>query len=99
MPGSVGGDPAVDASRYYEGNVCVVPARHSLARLDRARWAAAGLMNDRGATIHAVTTGGDDIADARVRVAMVRLDAATYDSLRRIGFDILSLEIWLRPVR
>ncbi|MGN9911344.1 hypothetical protein ACTMTJ_27675 [Phytohabitans sp. LJ34] len=100
--GVVGEDPATvqaELARLYDGNVCVVAARNTLATLDRVRWAAADVMGDRRSTIHSVMTGDDDAGDARVAVGMVRLDAATYDRLRPIGFDRLSLNPWLRPVR
>lgn len=100
--GVVGEDPAAAQkalARLYDGNLCVVAARNTLAQLDRARWAAAEVMGDRQTTIHSVTTGDDDAADARVAVGMVRLDPTTYDKLRKIGLDRLSLNPWLRPVR
>jgi hypothetical protein len=56
-------------------------------------------MKDRQRTIHAVTTGEGGVGEARVTVGLVRLDADTYDKLRTIGLDRLSIDPWLRPVR
>lgn len=100
--GVVGETPAAaqaELARYYDGNLCVVKATNSLAQLDNARWAAAAIMNDQRTTIHSVTTGDDDPEDPRVMVRMVRLDPDTYDKLRAIGLDVLTLDPWLRPAR
>jgi hypothetical protein len=99
--GVVGGELAAaqaELARYHDGNLCVVATRNSLAQLDQARSAAAALMGDERKTIHAVTTGEGGVGDARVTVGLVRLDATTYDELRAIGLDRLTIDPWLRPV-